>query len=554
MTAIETKYLAKIAEATPRAARLAFRGHKDSTWKVHSGATRRLLQELRQEPRGEEPNNDERSHTFGRLYLSYHRTVLVDAARNHGFDTSGGPSESDLQLLGKLQHLGAATGLIDFTWDSLVALWFATEIQIRDGKQYAGKVVVVNLNDTTSFQRGVLLKDDQTVSKMFPLVSGPNDRQFYWEPQFPSDASNRVLRQRSVFVIGKATGPELPASSVLAEVEIAAEDKPALRRELETLFGVSEQSLFPDVHGFARANSQESAISRLDEPDYFEYQGSELYQRSEYERAILAYGECIRLDPERWMAHFLRGNANSESRNYRDAKIDYDSALQLIKSAGTSGNPAISALHQFYVFAAAFNRGNTNYILGNYEEACNDYGLALQARNDPRKGVVLYNRANAKAKLEQFDAALDDYDAAIQNNLQYARFNKGNVLVALGRYEEARQCFLDERRIHSFEKADNNIAIMASVLGRIGERQSVVTVYRAEGSIVSGMPEVMIFENESEKKRLESDPTGSRKTQGKGTTFLCTGSAGNVGNFGGEGTEGGSGSAGEKGFCLRVTW
>ena len=550
MTAIETKYLAKIAEATPRAARLAFRGLKDSTWKGHSGATRRLLQELR----SEEPNNDERSHIFGRLYLSYHRSVLVDAARNHGFDTSGGQSESDLQLLGKLQHLGAATGLIDFTWDSLVALWFATEIQIRDGKQCAGKIVVVNLNDTTRFQRAALRKDDQTVSKMFPLVSGPNDRQFYWEPQFPSDASNRVLRQRSVFVLGKATDPELPDSSILIEIEIAAEDKLALRRELETLFGVSEQSLFPDVHGFARANSQESAISRLDEPDYFEYQGTELYQRSEYGRAILAYDECIRLDPKRWMAHFLRGNANSENKNYRAAKIDYDSVLKLIRSDGASGNPSGSALHQFYVFAAAFNRGNTNYILGNYEEACNDYGLALQAWNDPGKGVVLYNRANAEAKLGRFDAALDDYDAAIRRNLRNAWFNKGNVLVALGRYEEARQCFLDERRVHGFEKADNNIAIMANVLGHIGERQSIETVYRAEGSIVSGMPEVMIFENESEKKRFESDPTGSWETQGKGTTFLCTGSAGNVGNFGGEGIAGGSGSDGEKGFCLRVTW
>ena len=550
MTAIETKYLAKIAEATPRAARLAFRGLKDSTWNVLSGATLRLLKELR----SENPNNYERSPAFGRMYLSYHRAVLVEAARSYGFDVSGGQSESDLQLLGKLQHFGAATGLIDFTWDSLVALWFATEIQIRDSKQRAGKIVVVNLNDTTCFQRGALRADHQTLSTMFPLVSGPNDRQFYWEPRFPSDASNRILRQRSVFVIGKATGPELPASSILTEVEIAAEDKPALRRELETLFGVSEQSLFLDVHGFAGANSQKSAISRLDDPDYFEHQGSELYQRSEYGRAILAYDECIRLDSRRWMAHFLRGNAHSENRDYRAAKIDYDRVLELIRSDDASGNPAGSAFHQFYVFAAAFNRGNTNYVLENYEEACNDYGLALQTWNGPGKDSVFYNRANAKAKLEQFDAALDDYDEAIQMNRGYARFNKGTALVALGRYEEARQCFLDERNIHSFKDADNNIAITGQVLERIGERESVVTVYRAEGSILSGMPEVTIFENESEKKRLESEPAGSWKTQGKGTTFLCTGSAGNVGNFGGEATAGGSGFDGEGGFCLRVTW
>ena len=548
MTTIETKYLAKIAEATRPSARLAFRGLPDSTWKVHSGATRRLIRELH----GEKHDDVDRSSIFGRLYISYHRTVLVEAARNYGFDTTEGQSDSDLQLLAKLQHLGAATGLVDFTWDSLVALWFATEP--RGKEECSGKVVVVNLNDTTRFRRCTLANNEQTVSNMFPPVSGPNDRQFYWEPRFPGDAANRVLRQRSVFVVGRVTGPELPDSSILTNIEIAEQDKAVLRKELETLFGVSEQSLFPDVHGFGRANSQQSAILRLDDPDYFEYQGSELYQSSEYERAILAYDECIRLDPNRWMAYFLRGNAKSENGNHLGAKVDYDSVLKLMNSGVALGKRASSAVTQFYVFAATFNRGNVNYILGNYEEAREDYDLASRAWEGVQNGSMLYNRANTRAKLTQFDAALDDYEEAIQGNVRYARFNKGNVLVAVGRFREALQSFLDERREYGFEKADNNIAIMSQILAHIGDRQSVVTAYRAEGSIVGSLPEVMVFENAFEKNRLESDPTGKWRTDGKGTTFLCTGSAGNVGNFGGEDTKGGTGSDGEGGFCLRVTW
>ena len=548
MTAIETKYLNKIAEATPGSARLAFRGQRDRSWKVQSGATRRLFDQLG----GKDAKDGVRSMTFGRLYQSYHRTVLVEAARSYGFDVSDGRDDTELQLLAKLQHLGAATGLIDFTWDSLVALWFATDN--RETKQCDGKVVVIDLNDTTHFRRCTLSRNEQTVEKMFSNMSRPTERQYFWEPRFGDEAANRVLRQRSVFVIGNAVGPELTEAGILLELDIAAEDKELLRRELERLFGVGEQSLFPDVYGFARANSHDSSISRLDDPDYFENLGTELYQRSEYERAIVACCECIRLDPTRWMPYFLRGNARSECGNYSDARSDYDVALQLMRSVARAEDPVRDAFRILYIFTALINRGNSNYALGKFVEACSDYEEAIGIGKDPRNNDVLYNLANAKTKLNMFESALGDYETAIGSDVRYARFNKGNALVALGRFAEACQCFLDERNTFNFEKADNNIAIMGSVLQKIGDSQSVLTVYETEGSIVSGMPAVVVFESESERRRLETDPAGKWKPHGEGTTFLCTGSAGNMGNFGGVGISGGSGLEGDKGYCLRMTW
>ena len=547
MTAIEATYLKKIAETTPHSARLAFRGLADSTWEVHSGATRRLVEQLQ----GKDSKEHVRSPTFGKLYQSYHRSVLVEAARNHGFDTTSGQSDSDLQLLAKLQHLGAATGLIDFTWNSLVALWFATEKP--HGRQCDGKVIVVDLNDTTYFRRCTLAKEEQTVGNIFPAMRGPTERQYYWEPQFRDEAANRILRQRSVFVVGNSVGPELPDTSILVEINISGEDKELLRQELERLFGVSEQSLFPDVHGFARANSWSSSITRLDDPDYFEIQGIELYQISEYTRAVAAYDECIRLDPKRCMTYFLRGNAKSELGNYFDAKCDYNVALELMKSGAVTGVPVHDALRNFYTFATFFNRGNTRFALGKYEEACDDYGEAIRTQPDPKSGSVSYNLANAKTKLGRFDSALVDYDAAIASKVRYARFNKGNALVAIGRFEDALQCFLKERE-YGFELADNNIAIMCSVLGEIKDSNSVVTTHEMESSIVSGLTGVVVFKNESERSRLQSEPEEGWNTQGEGTTFLCTGSAGNIGNFGGEGSLGGTGLPGEGAYCLRMTW
>ncbi|VVM26322.1 hypothetical protein BSPWISOXPB_3766 [uncultured Gammaproteobacteria bacterium] len=48
---------------------------------------------------------------------------------------------SDLELLLELQHYGAATGLVDFSRDFLIALWFAA----HDNKGKNGKVFVLNI-------------------------------------------------------------------------------------------------------------------------------------------------------------------------------------------------------------------------------------------------------------------------------------------------------------------------------------------------------------------------------------------------------------------------
>lgn len=547
MTTIETKYLAKIAEATPSSGRLAFRGLADSSWKLHSGATRRLLPKNS----GKDSDNDERSLAFCKLYLSYHR-VLLEEACNYGFDTSEGQRDSELQLISKLQHLGAATGLIDFTRDSLVALWFATAAP--KGEQCPGKIIVVDLNDTKQFRKFSMPEDKETLSNVFPMTSGPTARQFYWEPRFKDEANNRILRQRSVFLIGHPTGTEVPTDRIVVEIEIASDDKESIRRELESLFGVSEQSLYPDVYGFARANSYSTAISRLDDPEFLENQGSDLYQRGEYRRSIIAYDECIRLDPGRWRAHYLRGNAKAQNKDYSGAKDDYDVALQFLRSVANAPVPALKAVVKSHLFMVAFNRGNMSYIMGEYEEACKDYEEGIQSCTGKEQGALRYNQANAKAKLGKFSAALENYDSAILNDIQYARFNKGNALVAIGHFEDALECFLDERKRYDFDKADNNIAIMRDVIYRIGGRQSVVTVYEQESAIVNNMAAVTVFESEEARSQFPLNPQGMLESNGEGTTFLCTGNAGNIGNYGGGETSGGEGFDGENGFCLRITW
>ena len=52
---------------------------------------------------------------------------LIDKARGLGHDQRDGRQLTDLELLAELQHFGAATCLIDFSRNALVALWFACQ-------------------------------------------------------------------------------------------------------------------------------------------------------------------------------------------------------------------------------------------------------------------------------------------------------------------------------------------------------------------------------------------------------------------------------------------
>ena len=128
------KYHVKLMDAISGDGIYAFRGQQDCDWPLHSAATRRLIKE-----HGQEALDDP---DFAQSYIGYHRDVFLEPARTRGFGHELGRRLTDIELLAKLQHFGAATGLLDFTWNPLVALWFVCEDYSIDGKLYA-----INTND-----------------------------------------------------------------------------------------------------------------------------------------------------------------------------------------------------------------------------------------------------------------------------------------------------------------------------------------------------------------------------------------------------------------------
>ena len=264
-----------------------------------------------------------------------------------------------MQLLAKLQHLGAATGLLDFSWNPLVGLWFACEDPGVDGKLFA-----INLNDPIQVAMVSNDESEQSVPILF-LTSGEFPNLAYWEPMVSGDAMARILSQRSVFVIGRPTIPE--GNNLVGEITIAKEDKRELIREL-SLLDVSRKSLFRDAYGFANSN-RVNAPASLSQDDYL-VAANRYYQQGEYQYAIETYGRFIQLNPNSYRVYFVKGNAHAELNDHAEAIEDYDRAVAMMDRS--LGGALIG--HMIY-----FNRANSKVELRNYAEAVQDYLRAIDS-------------------------------------------------------------------------------------------------------------------------------------------------------------------------------
>jgi hypothetical protein len=256
-------------------AKFVWRGVTNANWPLHSRLFREHIR-----TRGTTPNE--------RQLRSFERTV-IEEARDWGLDWhERGGRLTALELLASMQHFGAPTRLLDFTFQPLVALWFAVEAEDdRDGRIFA-----IDISDR--------LLDREAIAKIDPwwfetppsVVTDWTKRSWIWRPP-PLEA--RISRQEGCFLMGgvPSTNPRrnirvgggwrslrtdevracmsVPFSLIVYEQAEAAYDgrrlrsrppatrsftvrvrgKSVLRGELERAFGYSHTSLFPDLPGFA---------------------------------------------------------------------------------------------------------------------------------------------------------------------------------------------------------------------------------------------------------------------------------------------------------------
>ena len=187
--------------------------------------------------------------------LQINREMIEEANRHrHGWESGQPPS--DLNLLAKLQHIGAATCLIDFTKNPLVALWMAG--RQSSGDSVDGKVYAVKIGPGSQFEE-VNSQDalKKKIHEFFQSDGKTGYKLYQWQPHYQD---NRMLAQQSIFLFGGGWDAIKASESCV----ISEKHKKGIWDSLKKSTGISGDILFPDFEGFASQRAQNKAY---DQPD-----------------------------------------------------------------------------------------------------------------------------------------------------------------------------------------------------------------------------------------------------------------------------------------------
>jgi hypothetical protein len=228
-----------------------YRGQENEEWKVNSSAYRRLERQDRLEGQYGDSSDALPPRWQGYLLQIIDEIQLKYPATYKNLHP--------LECMAHLQHNKVATGLIDFTYSPLVALWFACA-----NKDINGKVIVLE-NDSEKIKE---IKTVEVLQRDLETFFDVNQEQWYlWVPTLDSRMvdTERMTMQQSAFLFGL---PEISEEMIAQEIVIRSDDKERLRTGLGKM-GISEQTLFSDLLGFFERNTHEQPYDRtLSEPYY----------------------------------------------------------------------------------------------------------------------------------------------------------------------------------------------------------------------------------------------------------------------------------------------
>ena len=373
---------------------LAFRGQKNAGWLLASSAERRL-----------QASSADQERVNKELFIEYHQNLLTRCKLKNYHQREGKPLD-DLELLADLQHHGAATCLLDFTRNALVALWIACEKSDTDGK-----VFVVNTADGTTFLEitptdiennsisDILefktreTSEDQTNNLLTQqtITTSLNEPNFwYWSP---AHLNERITAQHSLFLFGSPSSMDLRLKP--GEIVIESVSKDQIRRELKDLHDIHEESLFPDFIGFAYTQRHNAPYDMPSAEEYLR-RGAEALQRGQDLEAIAYCTKAIDLRPDFTNAYGVRGMAFLAQDELDHSLKDFTKAIEL--------EPDSAGAH--------YGRGTTYVRQGKTDLAIQDLIKTLEL--DPDSADAYYERGVAYSEQNDFTSAIEDFTKAIE--------------------------------------------------------------------------------------------------------------------------------------------
>ena len=377
-----------------------YRGQSNKKWKLKSGAERRL----------KNPQDRER-------IIDYLSETLITPCKRAGYHYGNGRELQDLEILAKLQHFGAATCLLDFTHQFLIALWFASQDTKTDGKVYGfnrsdiKKVTIITEDHIKKTIREILspVQTDQGIER------SENPKVFYW--QSPA-TENRMISQSSCFLF--SSDPIVKDFKII----VSKEDKPSILQELKEISNYTEITIYNDFYGFASSHAENKPLLEKTEQDYLD-EAIEYAQSEKYQKAIASCDHALHKKRDNGRTFSIRGYAKFQLKRHEESVEDFNEAIRI----GPQN-----------AFQYAF-RGESKRQLERYKEAIEDFGEAIKI--DSQNALPYIFRGKAKHQLERYEAAIEDFDEAIRRNSRddFTHVCKGQAHIALKQYKEAIEDF-----------------------------------------------------------------------------------------------------------------
>lgn len=213
-----------------------WRGQGNIDWPIHSAAYRRLKL-------SHQSSSERRMRSY--------ELELLKKARHKGYGYEEGRRLADFEVLAKLQHHGAATRLIDFSRNMLVALWFACQSE----RNKTGLLFGIH-SDSILGHEGEM--EERTYDEIF--VKGMSEKgATTWEPPV---VTKRIAAQSAQFMYSVVSDHPMGSldfdrdDEAYLPIAITKQAKLDFLSLLEGTFDVRQLTLFPDLDGFCHANTE----------------------------------------------------------------------------------------------------------------------------------------------------------------------------------------------------------------------------------------------------------------------------------------------------------
>jgi len=360
--------------------RFIYRGQGDSKWLLESTFTRK---------------NQEIKEFAKNGYFLF--LIEFFKEKNQILKKELGNDINNLSLLGKMQHYGKQTPLIDFTEDILVSLWFAASYSPENNPKHFKIFFLKTSNE--EYHSDIDYDEIKFDKNMF--------FKFKTNQKF-----GRSISQKSVFIFDNLNRNSHSARKI-EEIKIEYSLQFEIIEWLNK-FGINANSLFPDEDGvFQNFDILSSQKFFLD--------GLKLSILGKNNKAIEKYERATKIDPNNAGAYSNWGVILDKQEKIEEAIKKYQKAIEIDPNHAD----------------AYSNWGVVLNKQGKFEEAIKKYQKAIEI--DPNHASAYSNWGVILDKQEKFEEAIKKYQKAIEIDPNHARayFNWGVVLDEQGKFKEA---------------------------------------------------------------------------------------------------------------------